>query len=160
MAISDEGLSWNKFKHMGRIGRPRILLPGEHTLIVNASSTDEHGVEVDAIEVSFLCEGECPEIPNQQPVEENEKLNDVAVKECIAWIATGVSIAGFCISMIINIYSICKWCRKKQNRMQVDEKAATGFLGLANCLKCCNNKQPSVSSGHDVGQPMLKDYTA
>ena len=80
LANSGGGNLWNVFRSSGIVGTPQIIVPGEHKLTIVVSSTDERGVELDKVSLSFTqCDGECPSVilPMQQPVDEgcNAVLN-------------------------------------------------------------------------------------
>jgi len=50
---------WNIFESSGSIGAQQISA-GDHTLTIRLNSTDEKGVEIDLVRVSFVCNGQCP----------------------------------------------------------------------------------------------------
>jgi len=82
-ANSGGGHLWNTFENSGLVGSTQTLVPGEHRLTIRISSTDEHGVELDSLKISFtMCEGDCPVIaPFHRPdddknVKSNERANN------------------------------------------------------------------------------------
>ena len=54
-AKSGGGHLWNVIENSGLVGNTQTLVPGEHTLTIRASNTDEHGVELDALKISLRC---------------------------------------------------------------------------------------------------------
>jgi len=77
-AKSGGGHLWNVIENSGLVGNTQTLVPGEHTLTIRASNTDEHGVELDALKISFtMCEGKCPVItPLHRPDEQDSSTDD------------------------------------------------------------------------------------
>ena len=76
-SFSQSGHLWNVFKNSGLVGNTQILLPGEHTLTIRVTSTDEYGVELDMIRIAFsMCEGECPSVaPLHRPDNQNPTVS-------------------------------------------------------------------------------------
>ena len=93
-AASKGGDLWDVFKTSGQVGTRELLISREYSLIIDVSSSDQFGVELDTILVFFACDDKCPEIPNHQQFEYSEKKETWEI--ClivIGWIGLGMSLA-------------------------------------------------------------------
>ena len=82
---SGGGHLWNVIENSGLVGNTQTLVPGEHMLTIRASNTDEHGVELDALKISFtMCEGKCPVItPLHRPDEQDSSTDDKSTERSL-----------------------------------------------------------------------------
>ena len=114
---------WNVFESSGSVGAQQISM-GDHILTIRLNSTDEKGVEIDLVRVSFVCDGQCPIVTTahhdslidddagNRDVDTGSSLSDeatIAIVYSVIILAILTVAVGICLAVWYKFDKIMQW---------------------------------------------------